>query len=99
MTRLMVSTLLFVAVGLLLYPMMGTSNAAKAIESCDLRFESYDTDHDGMITLQEYQTTYDRGQYAGTVPSPGGKAPSFVVFAYLDRGEKGYLTPGDFCRG
>jgi hypothetical protein len=97
MSRLMVFTVLFLAAGLLLYPMTGTSHAANASESCQLRFLDYDIDHDGRITLQEFQASYNEGQYAGTVPTPGGKVPAFVTFAYLDRDEKGYLTPNDFC--
>jgi hypothetical protein len=97
MNRSMVFAMMFAVVGLLFCGMPAKSYAAKAVGmTCQQRFEHYDINHTGKVTLPDYEMGYANGQYVGTVPMPTSP-PAFIEFDQLDHGNKGYLTESDFC--
>ncbi len=71
----------------------------------DKRFERADADHDGRVTLQEYETFAGnrlmraKGPHAQKFRSLAPEQQAAVLqkrFHKLDREHKGYLTPEDF---
>ncbi len=84
---------------------LGLASAAHA--QTDKRFERADVDHDGRVTLQDYES------YVGTrlMEAKGPRAQRFRSldpeqqatvlerrFHRLDKDHKGYLVPEDFAR-
>ena len=98
MKKLIVLLFVFAAASMLLWG-VGNAVAGGGYDNCQVRFEKYDINKDGMVSPEEYKMTYDEGQYMGTVPNPAGQTPAFIQFGSLDTGDKGFLTEADFCAG
>lgn len=71
---------------------------AIAAESCDEKFKQIDVNNDGKIEWPEYKAAFNKGMYAGTVPSPSGNS-AFMIFNDLDTNQDGYVSKEEYCGG
>ena len=81
--------------------------SATAHAQSDKRFERADTDHDGRVTLQEYEHFVGhrlmkaKGKWAQKFQSLDPEQQATLLqrrFHRLDKQHKGYLVPEDFQR-
>lgn len=87
---------------LLLIAAMGSmflfSQIASA-ETCQEKFKRYDTNNDGKVSMDEFKMSYDKGEYAGTVPTPSTKEDAYAVFEALGGTKDKPIDEAQFCSG
>ena len=79
--------------------MFFVTQSAYSQEDCAAKFKRYDLNHDGKVSMDEFQETFDAGEYAGTVPTPSTKPDAFAVFEALGGTKDKPIDEAQFCSG